>query len=63
MSKGGIALAVIAAIIAALMVFYPAVRWFVLISLAIGLVVTLLLRVYYKHKPVKMQEHDKIFKL
>lgn len=55
-SRGYGGLFVAVAVVAILLIFLPAYRWFFLISVGIGLVVTGILRLWNKLRPVKEED-------
>jgi len=56
--KGAAGLIVAIAVVAVLLIALPAYRWFFLISVGIGLVVTGILRLWNKLRPVKEADVD-----
>jgi tetrahydromethanopterin S-methyltransferase subunit E len=54
--RGSAALLIAVGVVAGLLVEFPAYRWFMLISLAIGIVVAGILYFWNKHVPVKAEE-------
>jgi MFS family permease len=57
--SGAAGLVVAIAVVAVLLIAVPGYRWFFLISVGIGLVVTGILRLWNKWKPVKEEDvHD-----
>lgn len=58
--RGTAALAVAAAIVAATAIWLPAYRWFLLISIAIGIAVATGLYLWHRLRPVEREEvHNK----
>jgi len=51
--RGTAALLVVAAIVATTLIWLPAYRWFLLISIGIGLAVAGVLYLWHKHRPVR----------
>ena len=57
--RGAAGLVVAIAVVAVLLIAVPGYRWFFLISVGIGLLVTGILRLWHKWKPVKEEDvHD-----
>jgi peptidoglycan biosynthesis protein MviN/MurJ (putative lipid II flippase) len=56
--RGKTGLIVALAVVAILLIWLPAYRWFFLISVAIGLLVAGLLSLWYKYRPLKEEEID-----
>lgn len=54
---GGIAALLVAiGVVAALLIFFPAYRWFFIFSVGVGVIVALVLRWWYGRKPVKVDD-------
>jgi hypothetical protein len=58
--RGPIGMTAGAAVILVLLVRYSAIRWFLGISVIIGLVIALALRLYHQRVPIKDPREDKI---
>jgi len=56
--RSGIALAVVLVTIVVLVVLFPAYRWFLLISIGIGVIVAVILYFWNRLHPVKEQDVD-----
>lgn len=57
--KGAAGLIVAIAVVLVLLIALPAYRWFFLISVGIGVLVTGILRLWNRLKPVKEDNHNK----
>ncbi|HMK31256.1 MAG TPA: hypothetical protein VK473_16350 [Terriglobales bacterium] len=60
--KGLVGLIAAVAIVLGVVIWVPAMRWFFLLSIPIGGVVAVILYVWNKHKPVKVED-DRPLKL
>ena len=56
--RSGIALAVVLVAIVLLVVLFPAYRWFLLISIGIGIIVAVILYFWNRWRPVKEEDVD-----
>lgn len=56
--RSGIALAVVLGAIVLLVVLFPAYRWFLLISIGIGIIVAVILYFWNRWRPVKEEDVD-----
>ncbi len=54
--RGGVSLLIAAALVFILLIWLPAYRWFLLGSLAIGVVVATILYLWNKYKPVTVED-------
>lgn len=54
--RGSVSLAVAVAVVAILLIWLPAYRWFFLISLAIGALVAGILHLWSKYRPIKEED-------
>lgn len=59
-TKGKIGAVAGALLIAVLLIWVPAIRWFLIISVVLGLGIAGILRWYHSRVPVKDPEEDKI---
>jgi len=57
--KGSAGLVVAAGVVALLLIFLPAYRWFFLVSVGIGLAVAAVLYFWHKHKPIRPEDVDR----
>lgn len=54
--RSGIALTVVLALIVVLVVLFPAYRWFLLISIGIGVIVAVILYFWNRWRPLKEED-------
>ena len=59
-TRGRVGTAVGAALILVLFIRFAVIRWFLAISVVIGVVIAAIIHWYYEHKPITAPDEDKI---